>query len=34
MKIASINTTKFAGKAKVFEAEEDAFESISKKKVV
>jgi len=34
MKIASINTTKFAGKAKVFEAEEDAFESISKEKVV
>jgi dihydroxy-acid dehydratase len=34
MKIASINTTKFAGKARVFEAEEDAFESISKEKVV
>ena len=34
MKIASINTTKFAGKARVFEAEEDAFKSISKEKVV
>jgi dihydroxy-acid dehydratase len=34
MKIASINTTKFTGNARVFEAEEDAFESISKKKVV
>ena len=34
MKIASINATKYAGNARVFEAEEDAFESISKKKVV
>src|SRR5439155_3968586 len=34
MKIASINTTKFTGNARVFEAEEDAFEFISKKKVV
>jgi dihydroxy-acid dehydratase len=34
MKIASINTTRFTGNARVFEAEEDAFESISKKKVV
>jgi dihydroxy-acid dehydratase len=34
MKIASINTPKFAGNARVFDAEEDAFESISNKKVV
>jgi dihydroxy-acid dehydratase len=34
MKIASINATKFAGRAKVFHAEEDASEAISKEKVV
>jgi dihydroxy-acid dehydratase len=34
MKLASITTTKFSGTAKVFEVEEDAFEAISKKKVV
>ena len=34
MKIASVNATKFAGRAKVFHAEEDAAEAISKQKVV
>jgi len=34
MKIASINATKFAGRAKVFHTEEDASEAISKEKVV
>ena len=34
IKIATINDTKFIGKAKVFDAEEDAFEAISNGKVV
>jgi dihydroxy-acid dehydratase len=34
MKIASIDVTKFAGKARVFDTEEDASEAIAKKKVV
>lgn len=34
MKIASINATRFTGRAKVFHAEEDAAEAISKRKVV
>ena len=33
IKIATINDTKFIGKAKVFDAEEDAFEAISNGKV-
>jgi len=34
MKIASINATRFTGRARVFHAEEDAAEAISKQKVV
>jgi dihydroxy-acid dehydratase len=34
IKIATINDTKFIGKAKVFDAEEDAFEAISNREVV
>jgi dihydroxy-acid dehydratase len=34
MKIASIDVTKFVGKARVFDTEEDASEAIAKKKVV
>jgi dihydroxy-acid dehydratase len=34
MKIASMNTTKFSGRARVFEDEEDAFKAISKRKIV
>lgn len=34
VKLAGIKNTKFVGKAKVFDAEEDAFEAISKKTVV
>src|ERR671930_837359 len=34
IKIATINDTKFIGKAKVFDAEEDAFEAISNGRVV
>lgn len=34
VKLAGIKNTKFVGKAKVFDAEEDAFEAISKKSVV
>jgi dihydroxy-acid dehydratase len=34
MKIASMNTTKFSGRARVFDDEEDAFRAISKKKIV
>ena len=34
IKIATINDTKFIGKAKVFDVEEDAFEAISNGKVV
>jgi dihydroxy-acid dehydratase len=33
VKIASIKNEKFTGKAKVFDAEEDAFEAISKQKI-
>ncbi len=34
VKIAGLNSTRFVGKACVFEAEEDAFEAISKRKIV
>jgi dihydroxy-acid dehydratase len=34
VKLAGIKNTKFVGRAKVFDAEEDAFEAISKKTVV
>jgi dihydroxy-acid dehydratase len=34
VKLAGIKNTKFVGKAKVFDAEEDAFEAISKKTVM
>lgn len=34
VKIAGLNKTGFVGKARVFEAEEDAFEAISKRKIV
>jgi dihydroxy-acid dehydratase len=34
IKLAGIKNTKFVGRAKVFDAEEDAFEAISKKTVV
>lgn len=34
IKIAGIKNTRFVGKAKVFEAEEDAFEAISNRKIV
>jgi dihydroxy-acid dehydratase len=34
VKLAGIKNTKFVGKARVFDAEEDAFEAISKKTVV
>jgi dihydroxy-acid dehydratase len=33
IKIAGLNSTRFAGKARVFDAEEDAFNAISKRKV-
>jgi dihydroxy-acid dehydratase len=34
IKIAGIKNTRFVGKAKVFEAEEDAFEAVSNRKIV
>jgi dihydroxy-acid dehydratase len=34
VKIAGMDSTRFVGKARVFDAEEDAFDSISKRKIV
>ena len=34
IKIAGIKNTRFVGKAKVFESEEDAFEAVSNRKIV
>lgn len=34
VKIAGLNSTRFVGKARVFEDEEDAFDAISKRKIV